>query len=241
MKLAIIIPAFNEESYLPSTLDSIHTAVARLCTRVDVDVDIIVVDNNSSDGTAALAREMGARVLRESKQGVACARNAGARHAEGDVLVFVDADVMVPYNSLEAIHAAMSNPNCVGGAVDVDYRPKRSSMRLYLCAWRLLAQLAGMAQGATQFCRRCVFEQLGGYDEKAWIGEDVDFYWSLKKFAKVKEGRVKFIRSVRVRPSSRRFDKWPRWRILIWTNPLFIALFRRWKKMWGGWYSCPVR
>ena len=47
----------------------------------------------------------------------------------------------------------------------------------------------------------------------------------------------RFIRSPRVRPSCRRFDKWPVWRVLIWTNPLFIALFRRWKAVWGGWYS----
>ena len=41
-----------------------------------------------------------------------------------------------------------------------------------------------MVQGATQFCRKCVFEEVGGYDEEAWIGEDVDFYWRLKRFAK---------------------------------------------------------
>ena len=87
------------------------------------------------------------------------------------------------------------------------------------CMWRVLARLTGMAQGATQFCRRSVFEQVGGYDEGAWIGEDVDFYWSLKKLAKRSNRTVRFIRNMRVRPSSRRFDKWPIWKILIWTNP----------------------
>ena len=241
MKLAIVIPAFNEEGYLPSTLDSIYIAVARLRVHVDIDVDVIVVDNNSWDRTAAVAREMSARVVREPNQGIGRARNTGARHVEGDVLVFIDADVVVPPNLLEVIHAAMSAPNCVGGAVDVDYRPQRRSMRFYLRAWWILARLTGMAQGATQFCRRCVFEQVGGYDEKAWIGEDVDFYWSLKRFAKANDGTVRFIRSPRVRASSRRFDKWPTWRILIWTNPVFMAMFRRWRKVWSGWYSRPVR
>ena len=50
-----------------------------------------------------------------------------------------------------------------------------------------------------------------------------------------------YIRSPRVRPSCRRFDKWPIWKVLIWTNPVFIAIFRRWKKFWGGWYSRAVR
>ena len=123
----------------------------------------------------------------------------------------------------------------------VDYRPRRISMRLYLRAWRLVARLTGMAQGATQFCRRSVLEQVGGYDERAWIGEDVDFYRSLKRLAKRSNRTVRFIRNMRVRPSSRRFDKWPIWKILIWTNPLFIALFRRRKRIWSGWYSRAVR
>ena len=88
----------------------------------------------------------------------------------------------------------------------------------------------GWPKGATQFCRRTVFDQVGGYDEGDWIGEDVDFYWSLKKLAKRRNRTVRFIRDMRVRPSSRRFDKWPIWKILIWTNPLFVALFRRRKR-----------
>ena len=112
---------------------------------------------------------------------------------------------------------------------------------LYLRAWRLLAHLTGMVQGAVQFCRKDVFDQVGGYDEKAWIGEDVDFYRSLERFARRRHLKVRFIRSPRVQPSCRRFDKWPVWRVLIWTNPLFIALFRRWKAAWGGWFSHPVR
>ena len=62
-----------------------------------------------------------------------------------------------------------------------------------------------------------------------WIGEDVDFYWGLKRFARRTGRTVRFIRSPRVRPSCRRFDKWPLWRTLVWTNPLFIWLFRRWE------------
>ena len=241
MKLTIIVPAFNEEAYLAATLNSIQTAAARLRARSEVDTDVIVVDNNSNDGTAAVARGKGATVVHEPAQGVARARNTGARHAEGDVLVFVDADVIVPPKLLDAIHAAMDDQACVGGAMDVEYRPRRLSMRLYLRAWRVLAGLTGMAQGATQFCRRSVFDQVGGYDEGAWIGEDVDFYWSLKRLAKRRNRTIRFIRNMQVRPSSRRFDKWPIWKILVWTNPIFIALFRRRKRVWSGWYSRAVR
>ena len=240
-RLTIIVPAFNEEAYLPATLDSIHAASAHLRSRSSVDVDTIVVDNNSRDETAAVAQDRGATVVHEPVQGIARARNAGARHAEGDVLVFIDADVTVPYDLLQEIHAAMSDPDCVGGGVDVVYQPKRLSVRLYLRAWRVLARLTGMVQGATQFCRRSAFEQLGGYDEKVWIGEDVDFYWGLKRFARRTDRTVRLMRSPRVRPSCRRFDKWTLWKTLVWTNPLLIGLFRRWKPVWKHWYSRAVR
>ena len=241
LRLTVIVPAFNEEACLAPTLDSVHAASERLRARSRVDIETIVVDNNSNDGTATVARTRGATVIHEPVQGIGRARNTGARHATGDVLVFVDADVIVPRTFLDAVHAAMGDPKCIGGGADVDYRPRRRLVGLYLRAWRLLGNLAGMVQGAAQFCRKSAFQQVGGYDETAWIGEDVDFYWSLQELA-TKSGRtVRLVREPRVRPSCRRFDNWPLWKLLVWTNPLFIALFRRRKAVWKGWYSDPVR
>ena len=94
-----------------------------------------------------------------------------------------------------------------------------------------------MAQGAAQFCRRDAFFALNGYDETLLMGEDVDFYWRLKRFAKRQNGSISFIEEVRVVPSTRRFDQWGLWRTLIWTNPLFILLVRRKKGTWRGWYK----
>ena len=204
-------------------------------------VEILVVDNNSTDATAAVALASGTIVVPEPRQGIARARNAGAGHATGDVLVFVDADVTVPPDMLLEIHTAMRDPGCIGGGVDVEYRPRRRSMGLYLAAWRFLAQRLGMVQGATQFCRRSTFEAIGGYDETAWIGEDVDFYLGMCRLAGRSGGSVRLIRSPRVHASSRRFDNWPVWKTLLWTNPLVIAVLRRRKWAWGGWYSRPVR
>ena len=240
-KLTVIVPAFNEEAYLGPTLDSIQAAAAQLRARSNVYIDTIVIDNNSTDQTAAVAREKGVRVVHEPVQGIARARNAGARRAHGEVLVFIDADVSVPRDLLQEIHTAMIDPDCVGGGVDVDYRPRRLAVRLYLRAWRVLGRLTGMVQGAAQFCRRSAFEEVGGYDEKVWIGEDVDFYWSLKRLARRTGRTVRFIRHPRVRPSCRRFDRWPLWKTLVWTNPLFIWLFRRRKATWKDWYSRAVR
>ncbi len=241
MNLSVIIPAFNEAGYLPSTLDSIRRASEHLQSQTDVGVEVIVVDNNSTDDTAAIAESMGATVVGEPVQGIGSARNRGASAAEGDVLVFVDADVTVPVTLLEVVHEVMSDPDCIGGGVDVEYRPRRPVIRVYLRCWRQLARLTGMVQGATQFCRGSAFEAVGAYDENVWIGEDVDFLWSLRKRARETGQHVHVVHSPRVLPSTRRFDKMPVWRVLLFTNPLFIALFRRWKAPWADWYKRPVR
>ncbi len=241
MRITIVVPAFNEEAYLAPTLESIRAAADEARASSGVDVDVIVVDNASADGTAALARDLGATVVHEPVQGIARARNAGARRAAGDVLVFFDADVVVPRAVLVAICAAMRDPACVGGGLDIDYRPRRPVVRLYLRAWRFLARVTRMVQGAAQFCRRDVFAEVGGYDESVWMGEDVEFHWGLRKLAGRTGRSVRFLREPRVTPSCRRFDKWPVWKILLWTNPVFIWLFRRRKAVWRGWYSGAVR
>jgi glycosyltransferase involved in cell wall biosynthesis len=209
--------------------------------RKGISTEIIVVDNGSTDSTANIALSSGAKVINESQRNIARARNAGANGASGDLLVFVDADVSVPESLLCRITEAMKDEGCVGGAVDTNYQPDKLLVKIYLRAWRLLGKLAGMAQGATQFCRRDIFVRLRGYDETMYMGEDVNFYWRLKRFAKPHHFRVCFIRDIQVVPSTRRFDRWPFWRTLVWTNPLFVLIFRRRQGPWKEWYSTVAR
>ena len=239
--ISVIVPAYNEEAWLPATLDSIQAAADHLWATANVTVELIVVDNNSTDETAAIARNRGAAVVREPVPGIGRARNAGARKATGQVLVFVDADVRVPRTLLRVIRDTLLDSRCLGGGVDTEYCPRRFLVRLNLLGWRLLAALIPMAQGATQFCRRPDFEHVGGYSEEIWMGEDTDFYRDLRRLARQTGRTVRFIRTPRVRPSARRFDRWPAWKTLVWTNPVFILLFRRWKAAWAGWYARPVR
>jgi glycosyltransferase involved in cell wall biosynthesis len=237
MLISVVIPAFDEEGYLGRTLDSLRGAAALLREREGVPVEIIVVDNDSADATAEVARGRGAKVVRETVRNISKVRNTGAAAAGGDVLVFVDADTTVPAETLSRVHRAMSEPGCFGGALDTDYRPSKLASKIYLRAWRVVGRLAGLAQGATQFCRRDAFEALGGYDEALYMGEDVDFYQRLKRLARVRGGSVRFIDDVRVTPSTRRFNQWGFGRTLVWTNPLFILLFRRKASAWRGWYK----
>lgn len=235
--LSVIVPAFDEELYLPATLANINSAVAHLKGRAEVEVELIVVDNASTDRTPEIAREMGARVLHEADHNIARVRNVGAAAASGEVLVFVDADTLIPESLLLHIAEAMSSPAYVGGSVDIDYRPKHPLVRAYVRFWRAVGILLEMSQGVTQFCRREIFVALKGYDETLYNGEDVDFYVRLGRYARGRGERRCFISQVAVIPSPRRYDQWPLWRTLVWTNPLFGLFFRRKKKMWGAWYT----
>lgn len=235
--LSIIIPAYNEEKFLPGTIDCINRAKEYLPKRAVRFVELFVIDNNSTDHTAGIARAFGAEVLSEPIHNIAKLRNVGAKAAKGDILVFVDADTMLPETLFLRIVQVMSNPTCIGGAVDTLYRPIRFLPRKYLQLWRLAGKLARMAQGATQFCRRDICLSIGGYDEKLYMGEDVDFYRRLRRTATNRGFQVCFIDDIRVIPSCRRFDQWPFWKTLIWTNPVIILFFRRWKGAWRGWYQ----
>lgn len=235
--LSLVIPAFNEELYLPETLSRLHEAISRCkCS-----VELIVVDNGSSDRTADVARAFGATVAPEPVHNLSRVRNAGAAVARGDVLVFVDADTIVPPHFLARLAEAMDDPACMGGSPDIAHTPKARLLRVYFRSWRWFGRRLGMAQGAAQFCRKSVFDRLGGYDELQFMGEDVDFYWRLRKLCASAGGYLKFLDDVKVVPSPRRFNQAPIWRTLIWTNPVFIWPFRRTQSAWPEWYVRPPR
>lgn len=239
--VSLIIPAFNEESYIGPTLDAINAAIAHSDVPDELRVEVIVVDNGSTDSTADLARSKGASVVDEPQGNVATARNAGARFAHGNVLVFVDADIHWPSTVLSRIVEIMEDESCVGGAVDTEYRPQSAIIQIYLQFWRVFSKLFHMAQGATQFCTAEAFESVAGYNESVFMGEDVDFYFRLRRYAKSKGCFVNMIEDVRVVPSCRKFDKWPIWKTLLLTNPVICLLFSRSRRPWGDWYTKPTR
>ena len=131
MKISIIIPAFNEEEYLPATLDAVEVASAHLLNREDVDVE---TDRRGQQQRGWHRRSRDQRVRRSLSEGFRGFRGLATRalHAGGDVLVFVDADVLIPESLLAEITSVMSDSKCVGGGVDVDYRPNRRTITLLL-------------------------------------------------------------------------------------------------------------
>lgn len=237
MRISIVIPAYNEERYLTDTVRNIRDAAGHFDKLNPANsIEVIVVDNESEDRTGELAVQLGCRVVTEHEHNISKVRNTGARAADGDVLVFIDADTRVPVEMLALIAAAMEDPRCIGGAVDVFHNPSKRLIRWYLGVWRWIGIVTRMAQGATQFCRKSDFHDMGGYDETLFMGEDVDFYWRMKHRAKETSREATFIDDVRVIPSPRRFDQWSIWKTLLMTNPLLILVLRRRKNAWTGWY-----
>ncbi|MGH9410131.1 MAG: glycosyltransferase, partial [Vicinamibacterales bacterium] len=117
--ISFIVPAHNEEALIGETLRALARAVeAVLGSRA---CEIIVVDDASTDRTAAIASGLGVRVVPVQVRHIAAARNAGARAARGDRFVFVDADTVLPPQTLRAALAVLDSGAVGGGAaIEVD-------------------------------------------------------------------------------------------------------------------------
>ncbi|MFB3110649.1 MAG: glycosyltransferase family 2 protein, partial [Gemmatimonadales bacterium] len=105
-RFSLIIPAYNEEAYLPRLLDTV--GIARAAYRDGPDaIEVIVADNGSTDATAEIARASGCRVVSVAKRVIAAARNGGAAVARGALLAFTDADMRIHPETFNAIDEAM--------------------------------------------------------------------------------------------------------------------------------------
>ncbi len=166
--LSFVVPAYNEELLIARTLAALSEAGAAL----GEPFEIVVADDGSTDRTAAIARERGARVVPVQHRQIAATRNAGARAATGDWLVFVDADTAVTSAAVRGAVEAMRAGAAGGGAAfQFDGRVPlfgRVMQRIAVPLYRAL----GLASGCFLFCTRRAFERVGGFDERLFAGEE---------------------------------------------------------------------
>ena len=175
--VSIIIPAHNEEALLGATLDALRAAAAGLAEPHE----IVVVDDSSTDRTAAIARDRGARVVRSEAHQIAAARNAGARGAAGGLLVFVDADTLVSAEVLRAAVGTLRAGAVGGGAMAVfePEAPRWAHRAIAVAAW--IMRKAQWAPGCFIFARRDAFEAAGGFDERYFASEEIHLSRALKR------------------------------------------------------------
>jgi len=212
-RYSVVIPAYNEERLLPALLASLDTARERYGRGVSA-VEIIVGDNASTDGTAALARAAGARVEPVTLRAIAAARNGGARAARGEVLCFIDADSVAHPDVFGAMDVVLADPRTGMGATGLRF--ERSSPGIAFCmkAMLPLAQALGI-DGGLVFMRRADFEAAGGYDESLLVAEDVDLLLRVKRRCKATGRRFVRLQGVETVTSARKFDKHGDWHMAL--------------------------
>ena len=175
--ISFIIPAYNEEALIGRTLEAL-TQAAQL---MGAPYEIVVADDASSDRTTDIAHTLGARVVRVDRRQIAATRNAGAREAIGDKLIFVDADTLVTEAVVRAAIEAMNRGAAGGGsAVTFDGRLPRYAEFVHPAMVRLF-RAAGLACGCFLFCTRQAFEAAGGFDEQLFASEEIAMSRALKR------------------------------------------------------------
>lgn len=181
LDVSVIIPAHNEAEELPRTLPALREALAGLGALAGRS-EVIVVDDGSTDGTAEVAERHGAgRVVRVALRQISAVRNAGAAAARGELLVFVDADTVVPEATLRGAVRAVAG-GAVGGGAPVRFEAAVPlGARVGLSLWNGLARTFRWAAGCFVFARREAFEQVGGFDERYYAAEEIVISERLKR------------------------------------------------------------
>ncbi len=217
VKVSFIITTKNEEAYIKSTLLSILYQSAK------VDKEIILVDACSTDKTVEIAKPLVDKLVIE-KSNIPQGKNIGAKISSGDILVFLNADVILEKNWLEKVLDYFNSKKA--GAVHGLIKPRENSLKamVFVSLWNLLIFLSSKLRKvhtsgeSTLAVRREFFFKVGGFREDLAVFEDIDIGLRLSKLTPIFLAKDCFsIASVR------RFEKdgYLKW-LSIW---LSIAIF----------------
>jgi glycosyltransferase involved in cell wall biosynthesis len=203
MHLSIIIPAFNEEHLIERCLQSIAASLAANF-KPGFTSEIIVVDNNSTDNTANLARQTGAQVVFEPINQIGRARNAGATEATGDWLLFVDADSLLNPGLLADILRLIDDGKSVGcgSTIQMHGLPWWANVTLQL--WTSSSILFRWAAGALIVCRSDAFRDVGGFNQDVYAAEEIGLSAQLKRWGRQRGLQFTILRTHPLETSSRK-------------------------------------
>ncbi len=203
MKISIVVPAFNEERLISGCLEAIDTALNAHAAH-GFEAEVIVVDNNSTDSTAELARKAGAQVCFEPVNRIGRARNAGAEQASGEWLIFVDADSWLNPALLADIYRLIKSGTAVGcgSRMRMDDLPWWG--RLLMATWTAISILCRWASGALFVCRADAFREVGGFSENLYASEEIDLSRRLKKWGRERGLKFFILRAHPLHTSSRK-------------------------------------
>ena len=195
--ISIIIPAFNEENYLPKLLECIKRQTYR-------DYEMIVADANSKDSTKKIARKFGCRIVKSGNlPGIS--RNNGAKAAKGDVLLFLDADVLLDDNFLESAVEEFKERKLDCASVKIVPQGNKLIDKIFLGvfnSWVIATQsFYPHAIGACIICRKGLHDKINGFDEKIAVAEDMDYVKRCSRY-----GKFRILKNAKIFFSMRRYE-----------------------------------
>lgn len=176
MRISVIIPAHDEEKALPATLGALLSQTAPPC-------EIIVVCNGCADRTAEVARLPGVTRIVTRKKGVSLARNLGARKAEGEVLLFMDADVVLAKDFLGELGRALEGRRRFVGSASA--LPDSARYRPFFALLNLVTRIFRTTSNGLMFLPKALYEQSGGFQEGIEVNEDHLFMRAVERLKDV--------------------------------------------------------
>ena len=212
MRLSFVVPAYNEEAYLPDCLESILQQTQDLAEPVE----IIVVNNASTDRTREVALGYpGVRVVDEPRKGLTFARQAGSAASTGELVANVDSDSRLTPDWVAKVLKAFGEDSRLAALsgpfiyYDLTSQQRVSVWLFYVAAYviyvlnRYILRAGGMVQGGNFVLRRTALEEIGGFNTAiSFYGEDTDI---ARRVAKV--GDVRFTFDLKMYSSARRLKK----------------------------------
>lgn len=203
--LSIVIPAYNEEKYLPATIAALDEAIAVLKRGVpEFATEIVVVNNVSTDRTVEVARDLGARVIDHDVRSIAAVRNAGIRAAKYDLVFTIDADCALQANGLLEIYKTMSTGACAGGSVNLRILSDKFVPRAAAFVVQTLVVAIAGINGAIFFFLKADALSFGGFSEDRLIAEDSVFAMDLRRHGKSQGKTFTFLKHVTVTTTDRK-------------------------------------
>ncbi|MEH2418010.1 TIGR04283 family arsenosugar biosynthesis glycosyltransferase [Nostoc sp.] len=174
-RISIIIPTLNEAGNIKEAI---------VTTQESINIEIIVVDAGSQDGTLEIAKSLGVTVI-SSSAGRAVQMNAGAVVASGDILLFLHADTRLPAGFDEMIRTALQQPGIVAGAFNLRIDASLLSLRWVEWGVNMRSHIYQMPYGDQAiFLTKAVFQQIGGFPELP-IMEDFELMRRLKRTGRI--------------------------------------------------------
>ncbi|WP_028580736.1 glycosyltransferase [Desulfogranum japonicum] len=179
IKYSVVIPTFNEEACLSVTLEALKIAIG-----LRDDIEVILVDNYSTDNSVRLAQQFGARIL-QSHSNISASRNLGARATVGKYIYFLDADITVPPQIFTVLDrfVAEARSDVLGF---LDLAPENAPWFAYTWSRRILTRRGEYTEvdwlpGRNIFVSRAYFDRVNGFDASLLTSEDKDFVVRLRK------------------------------------------------------------